>query len=186
MIGGFIKYESVCSGKHHFKQRQTCLFAAGQTAHRQKNIISPEKKSSQYTPHLRISVKPVRFLQLLQYGITFIKQKLSLIIVAEGNIMTCFQPPLRRRQFSNNHSEQRGLANSVRAYNTDALTAFYIQIYIVKKKFSLCSAAEFLGQFFCNYNIISRFKILFEMNPHTADFSLGPRKPFHMTKSFFS
>ena len=100
--------------------------------------------------------------------------------------MTRLQPAFRRGELSHNHPEQGSLSHTVWTHDADSFSPLDIQTDIFKEQLFLLSPSEFLGKALSRDYIVSRLKVLLEMNLHSACFAFRTLPPFYIREPLFS
>ena len=186
VVGRFVEQQGVGPGKHQLQKRQPGLFAAAERGDAEENVVAAKQKSAQQRTHLGVSVKAVSLLHFFQHRVGRIQQLLSLIVVAEGHVVSDAQAAAVRRELLQKQAQQGGLAHAVRADNADLLAALDVQLHVFKQQALLRAGAEGFCQSLGHDHIAAGLKILFKFYLDAALCALRRVQALHVRKPLFA
>ena len=114
------------------------------------------------------------------------KHLLSLIVVAEGHVRSQLDPSFRGFEFTQKHSEQRGLSHAVGAEDADLFTTLDIEVHVREKMSVGKSVIERLSQIFRHHHVVSGLEVLFETELHSGVILFRFFQPVYHGQSFYS
>src|SRR5262245_10578423 len=159
MVGRLVKDERVDARVDQLRQRQSSLLAAGKRGNRLENVVAGEEKPPQKSAQLAVGHgRRGAAAQFFDRGVAVVDDLQALVVVADVDACAPTPVAVERLLFTQDGSQQRGLAHAVAADDPQPFAAPQQQRQAARQR--LCGEAY--SQFIEDQNLVARARRRFE------------------------